>query len=127
MTKKTTIIDKIKSFEDAQAATGRPAVPAFSDCPEDMREYFQAKYKLIVIAEAINEGWKADWSNDEQEKWIPWHYCSPGSSSFAFDDTYSRYSSAHAGDASRLCFETKAKAEYAGRQFLDLWNIVLLK
>lgn len=42
MTKKITITDKIKSFEDAQVATGRQEVPAFSDCPEDMREYFQA-------------------------------------------------------------------------------------
>ena len=123
----TNITDTIKTFEDAMTATGRPAVPDLTAFPEDMREYFAAHYKLAVIAEALNEGWNADWSDDDQEKWFPWFHCKSGSSSFAFSDTNYCYSGAHAGGASRLCFETDAKAEYAGRQFVDLWNIVLLK
>lgn len=127
MTQKINITEQIKSFEDAMAATGRPNVPDLSNFPEDMREYFAAHYKLAVIAEAINDGWKANYTDDNQKKWFPWLYCAPGSSSFAFDDSYYCYSDAYASGASRLCFKSKTKAEYAGRQFIDLWNIILLK
>lgn len=127
MTQKINITEKIKSFEDAMAATGRPNVPDLSNFPEDMREYFAAHYHLTVIAEALNEGWKADYSDDNQCKWLPWFYNAPGSSSFAFYGTNFTFSLAYAGFASRLCFDTEAKAEYAGRQFIELWNVILRK
>lgn len=123
----TKITDKIKSFEDAMVATGRPAVPAFADAPEDMREYFQAHYKMTVIAEALNEGWKADWNDDNQRKYYPWFYNDATSSGFAFRDTCYGYSHAYAGYASRLCFAERELAEYAGRQFIDIWNVILMK
>ena len=50
------IIEKIKTFEDAMEATGRKEVPDFSSFPEDMRKHFEALFKMVVIAEALNEG-----------------------------------------------------------------------
>ena len=66
--KKQEVTERIKSFEDALKETGRPAVPEFSDAPEDLRDYFKAQYKAVVITEALNEGWKADWNDSSQEK-----------------------------------------------------------
>lgn len=124
---KTKITDKIKSFEDAMNATGRPNVPAFVDVPEDLCEYFVAHYKMSVIAEALNDGWKADWNDESQCKYIPWFLNSGVSSGFAFDDTNYDYSIASAGNASRLCFAERELAEYAGREFIEIWNAILMK
>lgn len=122
---KKDVTERVKTFEDALLETGRPGVPEFSDIPEDMRDYFKAQYKAVVIAEALNEGWKADWTNGNQEKWFPWFYVS--SSGFAFHVTTYYCSPPAAGDGSRLCFKTEALARYAGRQFLQVWDDLLRK
>ena len=120
------VTERIKSFEDALKETGRPDVPEFSDVPEDLRDYFKAQYKAIVITEAINEGWKADWNDSNQEKYIPWFW-SKAPSGFAFYCTDYGYAGPCAGCASRLCFRTIALAEYAGKQFLGIWKDLILK
>lgn len=122
---KKDVTERVKTFEDAMAETGRPAVPEFSDVPEDLRDYFKAHYKMVVIAEALNEGWKADWKDGSQKKWFPWFFLS--SSGFAFGDTIYDYSNPNAGDCSRLCFKTEALARYAGRQFVQIWDDLLRK
>lgn len=116
---------EIKTIEDALQATGRPAVPEFSDLPDDLREYFQAQYKAVVIAEALNGKWKADWADGDQKKWFPWFWLS--SSGFAFGGTRSYCSIPAAGSASRLCFESEEKAEHAWKQFIDVFNSLILK
>ena len=119
------ITDKIKTFEDAQKATGRPNVPDLSNFPEDLRTYFENQYKAVVIIEALNEGWKPDWNDGNEPKYIPWFKVSP--SGFSFGVTYYNCSLPDAGNASRLCFQTRALAEYAGRQFLDIYQNIILK
>ncbi len=119
------ITERIKTFEDALKETGRPDVPEFTDAPEDIREYLRAQYKATVIAEALNEGWKADWHNSDQYKYFPWFYVSP--SFFVFHGTDYHYSGPNAGSASRLCFRTSALAKYAGSQFLSIWKDLIMK
>ena len=51
------ITEKIKTYEDALKETGRTDVPDMSAFPEDMRKHFTALYKMVVIVEALNEGW----------------------------------------------------------------------
>jgi len=123
--KKQEVTERVKTFEDAQRETGRQDVPAFLDVPEDLRDYFKAQYKAIVVCEALNEGWKADWNDDDQYKYFPWFYMSSGG--FVFYGTYYRDSDAYAGGASRLCFKTRELARYAGEQFLDIWSDIILK
>lgn len=119
---------EIKSLEEALEVTGRPSVPEFTEAPEDMREYFQNQYKAIVIAEAINDGWKADWTNNKQPKWFPIFVANGGSpSGFAFGCSRYDYSYASAGDASRLCFETEASADYAGKHFTEIFANIISK
>lgn len=114
------ITELVKSFEDARKLTGRPDVPDFSNLPPDMRKYFEAQYKMIVIAEALNEGWIPDWDNYNEYKYYPWFEMSP--SSFAFGGSYYVLALARAGSGSRLKFRTRELAEYAAKQFIDIWK-----
>ena len=122
---KENVMIRIKTFEDAMKETLRPEVPDFSNLPEDLREYFKAQYKIIVIAEALNEGWKADWNDSNQYKYYPYFYMSSGA--FVFFGTNCAYSRADAGNGSRLCFKTRVLAKYAGEQFLDIWTVIIQK
>ena len=118
------IIEKIKTFEDAMNATGRKEVPDFSSFPEDMRKHFEALFKMVVIAEALNEGWKPDWDNYNEYKYYPWFDMSP--SSFAFDVSISFTRIAPAGSGSRLKLKSRELAEYCGGQFKDIWKDIQL-
>ena len=114
------ITELVKSFEDARNMTGRPDVPDFSNLPTDMRKHFEAQYKMIVIAEALNEEWIPDWDNYDEYKYYPWFEMSP--SSFAFGDSDYANAYAVAGSGSRLKFRTRELAEYAAKQFIDIWK-----
>lgn len=114
------ITELVKSFEDARKLTGRPDVPDFSNLPADMRKYFEAQYKMIVIAEALNEGWIPDWDNYNEYKYYTWFALSP--SSFAFAVSFYVLALAYAGSGSRLEFRTRELAEYAAKQFIDIWK-----
>lgn len=114
------ITDLVKTFDDARKLTGRPDVPDFSNLPTDMRKHFEAQYKMIVIAEALNEGWIPDWDNHNEYKYYPWFEMSP--SSFAFCASHCDDADACAGSGSRLKFRTRELAEYAAKQFIDIWK-----
>lgn len=114
------ITELVKSFEDARNMTGRPDVPDFSNLPTDMRKHFEAQYKMIVIAEALNEEWIPDWDNYDEYKYYPWFEMSP--SSFAFVVSVYGSALAFAGSGSRLKFRTRELAEYAAKQFIDIWK-----
>ena len=118
------IMDRVKTFEDALKETGRPGVPDFSCLPSDMRKYFEAQYKMVVITEALNEGWEPDWDDDDEYKYYVWFTMSP--SSFAFRSSTYEYSNARAGSGSRLKFKTRELAEYASKQFVDIWKDIQL-
>jgi len=115
---------EIKTFEDAcnilklDAAT---VIPTFEFYPEADRQAMIDHSKLVIIAKAINGDWKPDWSDYAQYKYYPWfdmRSSAPGG--FAFDG-YDRWSTASTV-GSRLCFESREKAEYAGTQFVDLYK-----
>ena len=118
------IIERIKTFEDAMEATGRKEVPDFSSFPEDMRKHFEALFKMVVIAEALNEGWKPDWDNYNEYKYYPWFDMSP--SSFAFLGSHYVSEGAYAGSGSRLKLKSRELAEYCGGQFKDIWKDIQL-
>lgn len=118
------ITEKIKTYEDALKATGRPDVPDMSAFPEDMRKHFTALYKMVVIVEALNEGWKPDWNNTGERKCFPWFWMSP--SSFAFVASDCAYEYAIAGSGSRLKLKSYELADYCGKQFEDIWKDIQL-
>ena len=115
----------IKTFEDACKALNLNAetvIPDFSQYPEEDRKALVAHAKLIIINKAINGGWKPDWSNDDQYKYYPWFDMDSSASGggFSYDDC--AYWSTYSDVGSRLCFETREKAKYAGKQFESLYK-----
>ena len=117
------IKDKVKSFEDAcKVLDITPSVPVVTGIPEKYQKPLIANYQLMVIAEALNEGWTPDWSNGEWDKWYPWFNMDNSSSAgrFSFGGADIRRSYSIVG--SRLCFKSEELADYAGTQFLELYR-----
>ena len=112
---------KIKSFEDACKALkiDSKKTPDVSMIPEKHQKSIIAYYKLIIIAEALNEGWVPDWENRAEYKYFPWLSFSSGSG-FRYD-VYVVWST-YAGVGSRLCFKSALLAEYAAKQFVEEYN-----
>lgn len=122
---KNEVTERIKTFEDAQRETGAPDTPDFNEAPEEVREFLKAIYQAAVITKALVGDWKPDWNDSSQRKWFPWFRMSSGG--FVFIDAICDCSAADAGYASRLCFPTEDMAEYAGRQFTDVYSRIILK
>jgi hypothetical protein len=117
---KESIKNMVQSYEDACKVLGIQPITDFGDSTPDEVAY----KKLKTVINALNEGWEADYNDGNQRKWIPWFYVSP--SGFAFGDAYCGYSSPYAGGAARLCLKSEELAEYAGKQFINLWEGFIL-
>ena len=100
--------------------------------------------KLRIITEALNEGWHPKFTEDEY-RYYPWFYIYTKEEYDNFSEEEKRrcvgraYNNAYAAgglvcssanDASsssntdsgvRLAFSTRELAEYAGKQFIDIW------
>jgi hypothetical protein len=108
--------ESIKTFEDACEALNKDPYAEINKC--DSSDEIAYK-KLKIIIEAINQGWKPDWNDSNQQKWYPWFDLSSG---FGFDDSCYSCAFTFADCGSRLCFESKEKSNYAAQQFLDLYK-----
>lgn len=84
--------------------------------------------ELFTIAEAWNKAdeFVPDFSNGNQDKWFPWFYYDKDAAGFVSASTYAAPSYAFAIIGSRLCFKSANRARQFGKQFIDLWNKVLL-
>ena len=124
------ITDKVKTYEDAAKLLELdPALlPDVSMLPEDEREALIANYKLWVIAKALNEGWKPDWSNYNEYKYYPYFYytADKGGAGVGFASDDCAYVSTDSGVGSRLCFKSQELAEYAGKQFVGLYETLFV-
>lgn len=137
------ITDRVKTFEDACREVyiePKLYMSKYEDEPADVTAYM----KLRVICKALNEGWKPQFVEDERRYYPYFHLCSEeeiismseeektslayrtdintvanGGVSYA----YAVYDSADffAAFGSRLALKTEDLAEYAGKQFIDLW------
>lgn len=117
------VTERIKTYEDACRELDIPLIP--ERC-EHMTEDELAYYQLKVIAKALNEGWEPDWTKDDR-KYSPWFYIE-GTNPAGLSCSRTTYavSLASANLGSRLCFKTKELAEYAGQQFIQLYEKFLL-
>lgn len=104
-----------------------------------------AYLKLRIITAALNEGWEPQFTQDE-DRWFPWHVLWTEEELASKSDEWKRerhlttmqyhrgewaglaYACSHyapsfasASIGSRLCFKSDTLAEYAGKQFIDLW------
>lgn len=117
--------ERIDSFDDALKASNRPKVPEFDCVPEDLRPFFQATYKCVVIAEAFNQGKRFDIYNQKQERHYPYFENNGSASAFGLYVTVCADASSSAGSGSRLSFLDSKKARIAGIKFKDEFRDML--
>lgn len=148
------IKDKVKTFEDAVAILGdeHPLVAQFRVIESSFKEadnnlHLFAYARLVIIAEALNEGWKPKFDGDEC-RYYPWFYIYTKAEYEELDEDEKKdcrvvgrsdsdagasggvvYASAGGAssrsgtvDGSRLAFKTRELAEYCGKQFIDIWE-----
>lgn len=117
---------KIKTFADACKALGiKPTLPDVSGLPEQHQQAIIAHYQLVIIAQALNEGWQPNWNDSNQYKYTPWFNVkatakNPAGSGLSSDDFGNGYSFTCVG--SRLCYKSREVAEYAGKTFKKLYE-----
>lgn len=120
------ITDRVKSFEDACQVLGISTnVPEVKGLPRKHQKAIIANYKLIVIAEALNEGWKPNWQDSDEYKYYPWFDMS-NPAGVGYSNTNNAASRTDANVGSRLCLKNRELAIYFGQTFTDLFNDSLL-
>lgn len=120
------ITSKIKTFEDACSHLNIGTdLPEVGNLPEKHRSALQAHYKLIIIAQALNDGWEPNWNDWNEYKYYPWPDVDadadrPAGFGLSHFGYVYWYSITHVG--SRLCYRTRELARYAFNQFKELYE-----
>jgi hypothetical protein len=115
-------MNKIKTFNDACKALklDPKKLPIVTGIPAKDRKAIIAHYKLVIIARALNAGWKPNWKDSNEYKYYPWFWMDKAGSGFSYHDY--AYSFTSSGVGSRLCFKSYDLAVYAGKQFKSLYK-----
>lgn len=126
------ITDRVKSYEDACKVLGVEPINEQNAKAQGFRPDEIARRKLETIAAALNEGWLPDWNNTDEYKYYPYFYIQEnakgkGYAGLSCANTDYAASYAHAIIGSRLCFYTSRLAKYAGDQFADLYEQILIE
>lgn len=117
--------ENIKTFNDACLACGTTE--------QEFDQRFQnlgldadtLNYERIkIIAKAINQGWKADWSDTTQRKYYPYFKVLPSGDGFSL--SLCVYGCTHSAVGSRLCFESDEKCNYAAKQFTNIYEQLII-
>lgn len=145
------VMERIKTFEDACNELGIDHNEWMQDKKELGLEADVIAYlKLRIIATALNEGWKPQFTTDEY-RYFPW-FClytqseidemneedksrvvdrsnliAYANGGVAFAHTFYGSSGTYSLVGSRLAFKTRELAEYAGRQFVEIWADYVFK
>lgn len=145
------VMERVKTFKDACNELGIEHDKWVQDKKDLGLEADVIAYlKLRIIAAALNEGWKPQFTTDEY-RYFPWFYLYTQSEidemseeeksrvvyrSFhnayahggvAYAYTFYGSSGTYANIGSRLAFKTRELAEYAGRQFVEIWADYVFK
>jgi hypothetical protein len=153
------IKERIKTFEDAVNAIGEdhPLVAQYKTINSAFKEadnnlHLFAYTRLAIIAEALNEGWRPEYTEDEY-RYYPWfglytqeeyddmddedkercrfvgrsYSNANANGGLVFADALggSAYSNTSVG--SRLAFKSRELAIYCGKQFIEIWINYLFK
>ena len=129
------VTERIKTFEDARKELGsdHPLVEEYETITcrcGGLSDDIIAYMKLRIIAESLNEGWNPKLT--KEKRYYPWfrvvYGCCNASANGSVSSAYAGYgaSDTYAYVGSHLVFKSKELAEYAGKQFKDIWlNYVL--
>ena len=132
------VMERIKTFEDAVAELSNRAMNRDKDAGKLLDEWkiiiftaeskdLLAYLKLRIITYALNEGWKPKFEEVSEPRCYPWFYLQTscvfgrgGSHVNAYKVNASLYSLSSHG--SQLAFKSKELAEYAGKQFIEIYE-----
>lgn len=148
------VTERIKTFEDACKELGNdhPFVRSYKGYAKNISEENKnnvdviAYLKLRIIAAALNEDWKPQFTKGEL-RWYPWFNLCTGKELSMIgkagwkDDKHIISTDGYLGDyavfvcrgssytcqstianiSSRLCLKNKELASYCGKQFINLW------
>lgn len=153
------IKERIKTFEDAVNAIGEdhPLVAQYKAITNAFKEddnnlHLFAYTRIAIIAEALNEGWRPEYTENEY-RYYPWFGLYTQEEYDEMDDDDKEccrfvgrsdddanavgglvYASAYSGSAysstyigSRLAFKSRELAIYCGKQFIEIWINYLFK
>ena len=155
------ITERIKTFDDVLHEVNRLAEAGDEDAAILLADYESnadnikmketvAYMKLCLIASALNEGWKPQFTTNEY-RWFPWfelftqkelddmddekksrvvlRSCADANTNGGVAFVVAGYDSSYtdASYGSRLAFKTQELAKYAGKQFLDIWADYVFK
>ena len=152
------ITERIKTFEDALKEVGRLAEGGNEDLAILLADYESnadniytkgvlAYTKLCIIAAALNEGWKPEYTVEEDrchpwfcvwdkeelqnmsDAWIKEHniHMFVGSSNtprlhgLSCETSFVAWSYVYSNFSSLLALKSEELAKYCGRQFIDMW------
>lgn len=125
------ITDRVKTYEDACKVLGVEPINEQNAKAQGFRSDEIARRKLETIAAALNEGWKPDWNNTDQYKYYPYFYIQENAkgafAGLSYAYTLNAATSTSASIGSRLCFYASRLARYAGNQFTDLYEQILIE
>lgn len=113
------IMDRIKDLADALEYNGE-TLDQFNKRTEHDEDHEKAYKELCVIALALNEGKRMDYSNTNVYKYYPYFYAAGSGSGFSCTGFSCAYDFSAVG--SRLCVNTSEKATYMGKQFIEIYN-----
>lgn len=102
------------------------ATPDLSALPEQIRNALLSAYLLMVVFEAINDGWQPDFTDRNQVRYFPWPDVSRSGLGFSNSDYVYDDGRTRARVGSRLCTDSSMKALFILEQFQDLWKTWLL-
>lgn len=123
------ITDRVKSYEDACEELGLDAhaeLPYKTPTTKRQR-VVNTRLMLDIIAEALQEGFPADYGDSKSEKWRPWFEWDKRASGFVFSYSYYDSTRANSGLGSRGAFATCEISDYFGKQFIALHNEAMTK
>lgn len=144
------VTERIKTFADAAKAVGINDPEDWEDGYSDVEPDILAYFKLRIIVQALNEGWKPQFTTEEW-RYYPWFWLYTEQEIEDMDEdeknnrrmmntgdyvtdyagfgcARSAYvpSNADASLGSRLCLKTPELATYCGKQFIGIWADYLL-
>ena len=124
------VMERIKTFEDAVAELSNRAMNGDKDAGKLLDEWkiiiftaeskdLLAYLKLRIITYALNEGWKPQYTKGEL-RWYFWYDIITKEQYYKISAFAS--SSLRTDCGSRLAFKSKELAEYAGKQFVEIYE-----
>lgn len=149
--RKQSVTERVRTFDDACKELGEnhPYINEYGSIIRKVSSKDLAAYlKLRIIAAALNEGWKPQFT-DKEVRYYPWFsyltkdeyenigreedkrkygkHCmlrsGESNSSYGFVNVFAYYGSASSNSnfGAQLAFKTRELAEYAGEQFFNIW------